>query len=211
MNGSSPSPSGGANRVEGVIVGIVLDNRDPQAQGRVKVQFPALSDDPVGHWARLGVLMAGKDRGTFFLPEVGDEVLVTFEQGDISRPYVIGALWNGKDGPPDTNASGQNNLRFLKSRSGHLIRFDDTGGAEKIEIIDKTGNNKMVIDTATNTLTFQSDQDIRIEATKGTITLKAQKIEITSSADTKMQGQGGLSLDGSPGKTTIKGTMVDIN
>jgi uncharacterized protein involved in type VI secretion and phage assembly len=207
MNGSDSGPA----RVVGVMVGIVLDNRDPQGLGRVKVKFPSLSDDPVGHWARLGALMAGKDRGTFFLPEVGDEVLAVFEQGDISRPYVIGALWNGQDAPPDTNANGQNNLRFLKSRSGHLVRFDDTSGAEKIEIIDKSGNNKVVIDTATNTLTLQSDKDIRIEAAKGKITLNAQKIEINSSADTKVQGQGGLSLDGSPGNTTIKGTMVDIN
>jgi uncharacterized protein involved in type VI secretion and phage assembly len=211
MNGSDPEQTRGSARVDGVMVGIVLDNQDPQGLGRVKVKFPSLSDDPVGHWARLGVLMAGKDRGSFFLPEVGDEVLAVFEQGDISRPYVIGALWNGQDAPPDTNANGQNNLRFLKSRSGHLVRFDDTSGAEKIEIIDKSGNNKIVIDTASNTLTFQSDKDIRIEAAKGKITLNAQKIEISSSADTKIQGQGGLSLDGSPGNTAIKGTMVDIN
>jgi uncharacterized protein involved in type VI secretion and phage assembly len=201
----------GRNLTYGVVIAIVIDNHDPQELGRVKVKYPVSSDDEIGHWARVAVLMAGAQRGTFFLPEVNDEVLVAFEQGDIMRPYVIGALWNGKDTPPDTNADGKNNLRFIKSRSGHLIRLDDTDGSEKIEIIDKSGKNSIAIDTASNTITIKSDKDINIEASQGTIKLNAQKIEISSSAETKIQAQGGATLDGSPATTIIKGSTVNIN
>ena len=109
----------------GVVVGIVKSNT-LDAMGRVEVRFPGSSDAEIGHPARLATLMAGNGHGTFFLPQVNDEVLVAFECGDITRPYVLGALWNGKDKPPDTNANSQNNLRFIKSRSGHLVRLDDT-------------------------------------------------------------------------------------
>ena len=129
----------------------------------------------------------------------------------ITRPYVLGALWNGKDKPPDTNADGRIICGSFKSRSGHLVRLDDTDGAEKIEIIDKSGDNSITIDTARNTITIKAAQDIIIEAAQGTIKLDAQNVEIVSSAATKVQAKGGLTLDGSPGNTTIKGTTVNIN
>ena len=154
--------------------------------------------------------MAGADRGTFFLPEVDDEVLVAFEHGDLARPYVLGGLWNGQDKPPETNADGKNNLRLVKSRSGHLIRLDDTDGAEKIEIIDKSGGNSITIDTANNAITITSAADVTIDAPQGTLKLSAQTIEIASSAKTEVKAQGNLTLEAS-GNTTIKGAMVNIN
>ena len=198
-------------RAVGVAVGVVLDNQDPQGLARVKVKFPVMSDDDIGHWARVAVLMAGDQRGTFFLPEIGDEVLVAFEGGDMTRPYILGGLWNGQDNPPDTNSDGQNNLRFIQSRSGHLIRLNDTDGSEKIEIIDKSGNNSLTFDTSSNTITITSAQDINIDASNGTIKLTAQNISISSSADTTIEAQGGdLTLQAS-GNTVVKGTAVNIN
>ncbi|HZT32868.1 MAG TPA: phage baseplate assembly protein V [Bryobacteraceae bacterium] len=209
---SSPGQTSGVSRrIEGVVVGIVIDNQDPQGLARVKVKFPWLSDDDIGHWARIAVLMAGNQRGTYFLPEVGDEVLVAFELGDVAKPYVLGGLWNGVDAPPETNSNGSNDRRLIKSRSGHLVRLDDTNGSEKIEIIDKSGNNSITVDASSNTITIQSNQDINIQAPQGKIKLSAQNVEISSTADTKVQAQGGLTLDGSPGNTTIKGSMVNIN
>jgi uncharacterized protein involved in type VI secretion and phage assembly len=155
MNGPESRGRGQA-RMYGVVVGLVINNKDPQGLGRVQVKLPGASDAEIGHWARLAVLMGGPKRGTFFLPEVGEEVLVTFEAGDRMRAYVLGALWNGQDRPPDENANGANNLRFIKSRSGHLIRLDDTSGSEKVEIIDKSGSNSLTIDTASNTITITS-------------------------------------------------------
>jgi uncharacterized protein involved in type VI secretion and phage assembly len=197
-------------KIFSVLVGIVIDNQDPDGLGRVRLKFPSLADDEIGHWARVAVLMAGAERGTFFLPEVDDEVLVAFESGDVRRPYVLGGLWNGRDRPPETNADGKNNLRLIKSRSGHLIRLDDTAGAEKIEIVDRSGKHSITIDTAGNTITIASGADIKLEAPQGTITLSAQKIELSSTGNTEVKSQGTLSLEAS-GTTTLKGSLVNIN
>jgi uncharacterized protein involved in type VI secretion and phage assembly len=84
-------------RITGVVIGIVTNNQDPDRLGRVKVRFPWLSGGTESHWARVATPMAGNGRGLYFLPEVDDEVLVLFERGDVRFPFVIGALWNGKD------------------------------------------------------------------------------------------------------------------
>src|SRR5262245_56550673 len=106
-------------KIYGLVVGIVTNNQDPDKLGRIKVKFPWLTDTDESCWARIGMLMAGKGRGSFFLPEVDDEVILAFEHGDVRFPYVIGALWNGKDTPRYDNADGKNNLRVFTSRSGH--------------------------------------------------------------------------------------------
>jgi uncharacterized protein involved in type VI secretion and phage assembly len=136
-----------ANRVYGVAAGIVTNNQDPDGLGRVKIRFPWLSDENETGWVRIATLMAGGQRGSFFLPEVGDEVLVAFEHGDINHPYVIGSLWNGTDNPPETNSDGKNNIRKIKSRSGHEIVFDDNDeqSTEKLEI-KTNGGHTIVLD-----------------------------------------------------------------
>ena len=87
--------------INGVVIGIVTN----VGEGKVKIKFPWLhekdEDEKESNWARIATAMAGNDKGTFFMPEVGDEVLVAFEQGDFNSPYVIGFLWNGKDKPPE--------------------------------------------------------------------------------------------------------------
>ena len=197
-------------RIHGVAVGVVTNNQDPDKLGRVKVRFPWLSDEDESQWARVAVLMAGKDRGTFFLPEVDDEVLVAFEHGDIRFPYVVGSLWNGKDTPPATNDDGKNNIRVIKSRSGHIVRLNDEDGKETIEIIDKSKKNSIVVDTAKNTITITSDKDITLKAANGTITLDAQKVAVKSSADSKIEAGGGMDVKAS-GTLNIKGATVNIN
>ena len=199
-----------ASRIFGVVVGVVTNNQDPDGLGRVKVKFPWLSDAEESFWARVAAPMAGKERGFYFLPEVEDEVLVAFEQGDVSFPYVLGALWNGKDKPPETNDDGKNNARSIKSRSGHIIRLNDEDGKEKIEIIDKTGKNKIEFDAAKNTITVTSEKDIILSASKGTITLDAQKIEIKSSADAKLEAGAGMDVKAAQAMN-IKGATVNIN
>jgi phage protein D len=125
---------------QGVVIGTVTNVTDDKDQGRVKVKLPWLSDDDETGWVRVATPMGGSGRGFFYLPEIDDEVLVSFEHGDPSRPYVVGFLWNGTDSPPKKNseavANGKVNLRVLKTRSGHTITLDDTEGSEKIEIVD---------------------------------------------------------------------------
>jgi uncharacterized protein involved in type VI secretion and phage assembly len=199
-----------ASRMPGVVVGVVTNNEDPDGLGRVKVKFPWLSDEDESNWARVATPMAGKDRGIYFLPEVGDEVLLAFAHGDVRIPFVVGALWNGEDAPPVTNDGGSNNVRLIKSRSGHTIRLNDEDGSEKIEIVDMSEKNSIVIDTATNSITITSDKDITLSAAQGKITLDAQEVAINSSAATQIEA--GSSMDVKSSATmTIKGSTVNIN
>ena len=161
----------------GVTIGIVTNNQDPKNLGRVKVKYPWLSEETESHWARVLSPMAGSDRGIYFLPEVDDEVLLAFEQGDINFPYILGALWNGKDLPPLKNEDGKNNQRMIKSRSGHQIVFDDTEGKEQIVIQDKTAKNKIVIDSQDNKMDIDVEGDLTI-TTKGKITLHSKDEDI---------------------------------
>ena len=198
-------------RLMGVAIGLVTNNKDPDNLARVRLKFPWFSDDDESEWARVVSLMAGNGRGIVFFPEVDDEVLVAFEQGDIRRPFVIGALWNGVDVMPEEFANdGENNVRFIKSRSGHLIKLDDTEGSEKVEVIDKEAKNSIVIDTAENTITITADKDIVLNAEQGKITLNAQDVEIASSAATKVEAGSDMNLEAS-GTATIKGATVNIN
>jgi uncharacterized protein involved in type VI secretion and phage assembly len=191
-------------------VALVTNNQDPDGLGRVKVRFPWLSDVDESFWARVAAPMAGKQRGAYFLPEVDDEVLVAFEHGDVRFPYVLGALWNGQDAPPVTNDDGKNNVRMIKSRSGHIVKLNDEDGKETIEIVDKSQKNSIVIDTAKNTITVTTDKDITLSASQGTIKLNAQNVEINSSNATKLKAGGSMNVEAS-GTMTVKGATVNIN
>jgi uncharacterized protein involved in type VI secretion and phage assembly len=125
-------------KVLGVVVGIVIDNKDPDGHYRVKVKYPWVAEsgdyadvkdaeDFRSNWCRIATFMAGKDRGAFWLPEVDDEVLIAFEHGDVRRPFVIGSLWNGVDTTIHANSEqdGKNSFRSIRSRSGHMLQFVD--------------------------------------------------------------------------------------
>lgn len=204
------APADGHGRFFGVVVGIVTNNQDPDGMHRVKLRFPWLNLDDESHWARVAVAMAGNGRGAYFLPEPDDEVLVAFEHGSLEHPYVIGALWNGKDKPPENNSDGKNDNRSLTSRSGHVVRLCDTQGDERVEIFDKTGNNRIVIHSADNRISIEAQGDIAIKSATGKVTIEAIGVEIKSQADVKVQAQ--TSIDASAtGQVNIQGAMVNIN
>lgn len=221
----SPQDTESSGKIYGVVMGIVTNNQDPKKMHRVQVKFPWLADDAGSWWARIATPMSGGGRGMYFLPEVNDEVLVAFEHGDVRFPYVVGSLWNGQDSPPSNNADGQNNIRVIHSRSGHLVRLDDTNGDEKVEVIDKTGGNSITIKSSDNSITI---------VCTGRMSLQANGIDITSQSDLNIQAnttlnmasQGPMSIQGSSTVTvsadatmdvtadavmTIQGAMVNIN
>ncbi len=130
-----------AGRIYGAVVAVVVSTKDPKSQGRVKLEYPWLHDQTVSPWARLLTPMGGPNRGIVFRPEAKDEVLVIFEHGDMRRPYVIGSLWNGSDPMPSERGDDEaNDIRLIKSRSGHVILLNDKNGQERITIKDKQGN-----------------------------------------------------------------------
>jgi uncharacterized protein involved in type VI secretion and phage assembly len=190
-------------RENGVLIGTVIDLADPEKLGRVKLQLPQYGDQPTD-WARIASPMAGKDRGFFFQPEVGDEVLAAFENGDPRRVYVLGALWSKVDTPPDRDGNDpQNNWRFIKSRSGHIVKLDDTQGKEKIEIVDKSGKHRIVIDSANSKIEIVcTTGDMDISAPTGTLKIDANSIELTAKTEIKVKATANL---------TLEGAMVNIN
>ncbi|HEX5721063.1 MAG TPA: phage baseplate assembly protein V [Thermoanaerobaculia bacterium] len=202
-----------AGRIYGMVVGVVTNNQDPDGMGRVKVRFPWLSQEHESNWARMVAPMAGNDRGFYTLPEVDDEVLVAFEHGQVERPYVLGALWNGQDKPPADNADGENNIRVFKSRSGHVIRLDDTEGAEKIEIADAKGKQSLVFDTAANTITLTAEKDVVIESKDGMVKLTGKKgVEITApDGKGKLEANSGLEIKSPSGNVDVKGSIINLN
>jgi phage baseplate assembly protein V len=202
-----PAPGSGVP-LPGMAVGIVTSNADPEHLARVKVRFPALSDTVESTWAPVVTPMAGKERGLQVLPEVGDTVLVGFEQGEVERPFVLGAFWTAAQHPPQGDDPG-NAVRLVRSRSGHVIRLDDTEGAERVEIVDKTGKNSITIDSASNKVTVTSAGDLEVTA-KGALTLGGRTVEITAQQQLTLTGRQRAELTSS-GALAVRGSSVDIN
>jgi uncharacterized protein involved in type VI secretion and phage assembly len=199
----------GCGQTCGVVVGVVTNNQDSAKMGRVRVSFPWLSGDNESWWAHIATPMAGNGRGVYFLPEVGDQVLVAFAHGDVRSPYIVGALWSAKDTPPATNDDGQNNIREMKSRSGHIIRLDDTDGNEKIEILDKTGGNSLTIASSDNSITLTCNGRMKLQATGIDI---SSQTDINIAAQTTMEVKANATMDINAEATMdIKAAMVNIN
>ncbi|MEN6479566.1 MAG: VgrG-related protein [Anaerolineales bacterium] len=197
------------------MVGIVTNNDDPDGQGRVRVRFPWLGDQAEDYWARVASPGAGSERGLLLLPEVNDEVLVCFEQGDIARPLVIGGLWNGQDPLPIARsalvANGQVNQRVLVTRTGHklifseqnpaLVRIETAGG--HVVLLDDDQASIKISTAHGNQLTLDdSAQSIKIES--------AGELQIEASTNLSIHANGNLDLEAS-GVTTIRGATVQLN
>jgi phage baseplate assembly protein V len=198
------------DRFFGVTIGIVTNNKDPDGLGRVKTSLPWMADQVESDWARVVTPMAGAGRGVYFLPEVNDEVLVAFEHGNPDTPYVLGGLWNGKDKPPESNSDGKNDRRAIRSRSGNVIRLTDTDGDAKIEIIDSSGKNTIVISAKNNTITITAASDVTIKSDNGKLKLSGNGVEITSTSTVKVEASQSMDLKSS-GQLNVKGTAVNIN
>jgi phage baseplate assembly protein V len=203
-------PSGTDERYYGVAIGVVTNNKDPDGLGRVKACLPWMDDSVETDWARVVAPMAGAGRGIYFLPEVNDEVLVAFEHGNPDTPYVLGGLWNGQDKPPEANSDGKNDVRTIRSRSGNVIRLTDTDGESKIEIIDSSAKNSIVISAHDNSITIAAAGDITITSSDGKLKLSGNGVEITSTSTVKLQASQNAEVTAS-GELTLKGQVVNIN
>ncbi len=178
-------PLGHGGLFYGVYPAEVVDVADPDGQGRVKVRLPWAPDSGGASyeaWARLATMMAGNGRGTWFVPDTGDEVLVAFGAGDTRDPYVVGALWNGQDAPPESmDSSGQNNVKSIHSRSGVKIVFDDTQGAEQL-LLETPAGQKVLIDDAARSITVEDANGNSIKLESSGITINsASKVTVQAS------------------------------
>ncbi len=198
------SSRGFGGRFYGVYTAIVTDITDPDGQGRVKVRLP-WSPDSDGSayeaWARLATTMAGHNRGTWFVPDVNDELLIAFEAGDPRRPYVVGALWNGQDAPPETmDGAGNNYRKTIRSRNGVKITLDDTDGQESLTM-ETPGGQSITLrdgpgaielrDSNGNSITLGSDGITVTASVK--VTINASTVEVSASMVTVNAGMSRFS------------------
>ncbi|MGY1776795.1 phage baseplate assembly protein V [Geodermatophilus sp. SYSU D00804] len=170
-------------RFYGVYPAVVSGVTDPDGQGRVRIRLP-WSPDGEGNgyeaWARLSTLMAGAGRGTWFVPDVDDEVVVVFEAGDPRRPYVIGALWNGQDAPPETMGSG-NDIRAIHSRNGVVITLDDADGRERLRL-ETPGGRSVTLTDAAAAITAEDGNGNSVTLDAGGVTVQCSaRVSLTAS------------------------------
>ena len=178
-------PRGLGGRWYGVFPALVSDVRDPDGQGRVRVTLP-WSPDTGGErydaWARVATLMGGGNRGSWFIPDVNDEVLIVFEGGDPRRPYVIGGLWNGKDSPPETmDGAGNNYLKVVRSRNGVKITLDDKDGQERL-ILETPGGQRVTMKDGPGAVEIvdSNGNSVKLETSGITVTAAA-KVTVNAS------------------------------
>jgi uncharacterized protein involved in type VI secretion and phage assembly len=167
----------------GVYPALVADIKDPDSQGRVKVKLPWVTDAKGAVfevWARLATLMGGNNRGSWFIPDVDDEVLVAFEAGDARRAYVIGALWNGKDAPPESmDGAGNNHRKVIRSRNGVKVTLDDQDGQEQL-ILETPGGQKVTLKDGPGAVEI-------IDSNGNSVKLESAGITINASAKVTVQ------------------------
>jgi uncharacterized protein involved in type VI secretion and phage assembly len=196
--------AGLGGRFYGVYSAVVVDLADPEGQGRVRVRLP-WSPDPGGTgyaaWARLTTLMAGADRGSWFLPDVDDEVLVAFDAGDPRRPFVLGALWNGRNLPPETMDEGSENQRkVIRTRSGVRLSLDDSPGAELLELETPGGHRIALRD---------SGSEVEIVAANGDqVMLNTSGISVTAGSRVAIEA---ATVEVAAGSVTVNAGMAQFS
>lgn len=210
--------------VPGVAVGVVDDLKDPEGLGRARVRFPWLSGDYVSHWARVTQFGAGKDRGSTFLPEVGDEVLVGFDRGDTRTPYVLGSLYNGSDKPhknAGVDSSGQVARREIRSRQGHALVFDEKAGVYlhnrgRAAVLALEGGKVTISASGDITVTSKgkvavsADGDLSVSS-KGNLELAADgNVSVSARGNVELAATGNATLKAT-GQTAVSGALVKIN
>jgi uncharacterized protein involved in type VI secretion and phage assembly len=171
--------------LNGVYSASVVDNRDPDGLARVLVRVSAPTDVTSGDlWARVATMMAGRTRGTWFIPDVGDEVLVAFERGDVKEAYVIGALWNAKSRPP---AESPVDVKVIRSRNGVTLRIRDdrnnnalvleTPGGQRITLQDNPGSVRVEDANGNSVMLSASGMTVNASAT---VTVNASRVEVSA-------------------------------
>ena len=175
----------------GVYPALVTDLRDPDGLGRVKVKLPWSPDSDGGAyeaWARLATLMGGKNRGTWFVPDKDDEVLLGFEGGDPRRPYVVGGLWNGTDSPPESmDGAGSNYKKVIRSRNGVKVTLDDNDGQEQL-ILETPGGQKITLKDGPGSVEAvdSNGNSVKLDSsgvtvnTSATVTIQAGQVKVSA-------------------------------
>jgi phage baseplate assembly protein V len=167
-------------RFFGVVEAVVVDVIDPDREGRVKVQFPWFDEEMVTEFCRVCQIYAGNGYGAFFVPEVGDEVLVGFVHGDMRMPVVLGGLYNGQDKPPSDRQKAKDQKLF-RTKAGHELVFDDHD--RKVTLKSKGGHTLELDDAGqTVTLTTAGGQRMVLDGSSSAITIEATSVTVKATS-----------------------------
>ncbi len=185
---------------------LVADNNDPQKIGRIRVQF-SWQTNSYSPWIRITQPHSGSNKGFHFIPETGEEVMVGFEGGNVELPFVIGSLYNGS-AQVDEFTTDTNDVKVIRTRSGHTIEMNDSGGQEKINIYDNQGSI-ITFDTANKSLIINSVENIDIAAKNINISAEENivmgaksNIDIAAEGDLNNQAKGNVAIQ-SDGDTSV--------
>lgn len=207
-------------------IGIVTDNQDPDQKGRVKVGLKAVGEEYESSWLPVTTLYGSSDGGgVFFLPEVDDNVLVAFTGTNPDNGYILGTVWTDDIPPPeseensdaDLNGDGDNNIRFIKSRAGQMLIFDDTSDEEKLQILGKEAQSRIEMLVADELINIETDKDMIISA-KGKLAFEADECEMTIDKEFKLEADSILMESSSKdievkasNNLALEGTTVKLN
>lgn len=193
---------------------LVTDNHDPKGLGRVRVKFHWMNGNEKTPWLRVTSPHGGKDKGMFFIPETGEEVIVGFEGDSPVKPYIIGTVYHGKANI--TYSNSDNDVKAIQTRSGNKILMNDKEGSIFVE--DKDGNSiKMDGDGNINVLSNKSIVltcgDSKIEMKKdGTVNITGKKITVNAEEKAQMVSkQASYTADGNAGEAKMEGTKANVN
>lgn len=167
----------------GLSPAVVIDNVDPNNSGCVKVRLPHLSTSGHGDfeiWARMATLMAGNDRGTWFIPDINDEVLVAFQAGNTMQAYVIGCLWSLTSPPPEIMGA-DNSMKVLRSRNGVKITLDDQTGQDSF-VVETPGGQRVTLKDGAGFIEIRDSNGNSVALDANGITISSSaKVTITAS------------------------------
>lgn len=193
-----------------IATGTIKEIYNDKMPGKVKVEISMVDGSVnVTDWIRVAAPYGGKDKGMYFLPDIGDEVVLAFERGYLEKPIVIGVLWNDNNAIPVNPVEENNNVKKIKTRGGHEIIFDDTKDKEKINIITPKKSEICIDDeNAKITITAKGDDGdniIKLDSKSGEITIQGNK-KITLEAGSNNK----LSMDGEAGSIKLECTDISL-
>jgi uncharacterized protein involved in type VI secretion and phage assembly len=205
---------GGARQQHGfaehLAIGLVTDNKDPEKLGRVKIKYPTLGGEVESGWARVVWGAAGKERGVVALPEVNDEVVVGFEHGDVRRPFILGALFNGVDTPGADLVKADSSLAARFPRDLDVATKKKTLLTAGEDITVKSEKGAFALTASTDTKLTSQKGTITIEATAGQIKANGKTgVEITASGPLKISSTAPVTVE-SNAALQLKGSVVQV-
>jgi uncharacterized protein involved in type VI secretion and phage assembly len=191
--------------INGVTVAVVLNNVDSMSLGRVQLKLPWMPGfEP---WARVATPMAGMGRGAFFIPQIGDEVVVAFNHGDLRDPYVVGSVWNSLDKPPATLPTDSVTKRAIRTPLGHELEFD-----EALQTVTLKSATQQTVEMSPDSISISATGGVAsiTLGTDGSITIRGKSIDLQAVDSIKLTAGTGVEASAAGSVALKAGSTCDV-